>query len=120
MSHFAKIENNKVVNVIVAEQEHIDTLDGEWVQTSYNTIQGKHKQGGIPLRGNYAGIGFDYDRVNDIFLPPKPYESFTVDVKTASWKAPTDMPLDGQLFLWNETTLSWDISENRDGGLKLK
>ena len=118
MSHFAKIENNKVVNVIVAEQEHIDTLDGEWIQTSYNTIQGKHKQGGKPLRGNYAGIGYDYDRVNDIFLPPKPYPSFILDVETATWIAPIDKPLDGQLFKWNEELLQWDIAIKRNGRIE--
>ncbi len=71
MSHFAKIEDGIVVDVIVAEQEHIDTLSGQWVQTSYNTKNGKHREGGVPMRENYAGIGMVYDSVNDRFMPPE-------------------------------------------------
>lgn len=118
MTYFAKIENNKVVTVIVAEQDYIDTLDGEWVQTSYNTLKGKHVEGGTPLRGNYAGIGYEYNREYDIFLPPKPYTSFVINPITATWKAPIDKPLDGQLFKWNEELQQWDIAVKRRGRLE--
>jgi len=70
MSHFAKIEDGIVTDVIVSEQDHIDTLTGQWVQTSYNTKNGIHKLGGVPMRKNYAIIGFVYDSVNDCFIPP--------------------------------------------------
>jgi hypothetical protein len=60
MAHFAKVENGKVIQVIVAEQDFIDTQDGQWVQTSYNTHGNKHPNN-KPLRGNYAGIGYTYD-----------------------------------------------------------
>jgi hypothetical protein len=71
MSHFAKIEDGIVTEVIVSEQDHIDTLIGQWVQTSYNTQDGIHKLGGVPMRKNYASIGFVYDSINDCFDPPK-------------------------------------------------
>jgi hypothetical protein len=74
MSHFAQIQNNIVVQVIVAEQDVIDSgLFGDpasWIQTSYNTHNGVHVLGGTPLRKNFAGIGYIYDPVADEFNPP--------------------------------------------------
>ena len=71
MAHFAKVKNGVVTKVIVAEQEFVDTYqDGEpgvWIQTSYNTHGGVHSLGGTPLRKNYAGVGFIYDRHKDAF-----------------------------------------------------
>ena len=102
MAHFAKIENNKVTNVIVAEQDFIDTLDGEWVQTSYNTYGGEHKLGGTPLRKNFAGIGFTYDRGKDIFIPMQPFNSWTLNETTYLWDSPIEHPNDGKFYRWNE------------------
>ena len=93
MSHYAKIENNLVVEVIVAEQDFINTLSGEWVQTSYNTQGGVHRLGGTPLRKNYAGIGYTYDRIRDAFIPPKPDEEHTFDEFTCLWIAPYVEPV---------------------------
>lgn len=106
MSHFAKIENGLVTQVIVAEQDYIDTLEGEWVQTSYNTYGNKHPEN-RPLRGNYAGAGFTYDKVNDVFYAPKPYSSWVLDQATWLWKAPVDKPNDGKQYGWDEPTTSW-------------
>jgi hypothetical protein len=107
MSHFAKIENKIVTQVIVADEDFISSCDGEWIQTSYNTYGGKHKLGGTPLRKNYAGIGYSYSPELDAFIPPKPYESWTLNNDTCLWSAPTPMPTDGKLYKWNEPTLSW-------------
>jgi hypothetical protein len=89
MSHFAKVVNGKVVQVIVAEQEFfntfIDTSPGQWIQTSYNTYGNQHTQGGTPLRGNFAGIGFTYDYENDVFYAPKPYDTATLNTDTWTW-----------------------------------
>lgn len=84
MSHFAKIENDIVVQVIVAEQDFIDTQPGEWVQTSYNTHGNQHPNG-TPLRKNFAGIGFTYDRVLDAFIPPCPGPGYVLDQNTGIW-----------------------------------
>ena len=82
MGHFAKVVDGKVTQVIVAEPDFFDTFvdssPGTWLQTSYNTIGGKHTQGGTPLRGNYAGIGFIYDQANNVFYPPPPLAKFGV------------------------------------------
>ena len=124
MAHFAKIENNIVTNVIVAEQEFIDTQDGTWVQTSYNTIGNIHygsdgePDGGVALRGNYAAIGYTYDATNDVFYQSKPYESWTLNTTTGLWEAPVDKPdtdcthSDGTTikdsYAWNEDNREWD------------
>ena len=107
MSHFAKIENGIVTQVIVAEQDFIDTLEGQWIQTSYNTFGNQHKLGGTPLRGNFAGIGFTYDQQNDVFYTPQPYSSWALNQTTWLWEAPTPMPKDGKQYLWDEATTSW-------------
>lgn len=111
MAHFAKVVDGKVSQVIVAEPEFfetfVDTSPGEWIQTSYNTHGGVHTTGGTPLRKNYAGIGFTYDRTRDAFIPPQPYASWVLDEETALWNAPVAYPEDGKIYTWNEATTSW-------------
>ena len=111
MAHFAKVVDGVVTQVIVAEPEFfqtfVDSSPGEWIQTSYNTHGGEHKLGGTPLRKNYAGIGFTYDRVKDAFIPPKPFASWTLNEDTCLWGAPVAMPDDGKLYQWDEATTNW-------------
>ena len=110
MSHFARVVNGQVIDVVVAEQDFINTgLLGpisEWIQTSYNTQANQHPEG-RPLRGNYAGIGFIYDSINDVFYAPQPYASWTLDTTTWTWSAPVAQPADGKEYTWDEDTLSW-------------
>ena len=112
MSHYAKIENALVTQVIVAEAEFFDTFidlsPGEWLQTSYNTYAGEHTLGGTPLRKNYASIGFTYDATRDAFYGPQPYESWTLNNTTCLWEAPVAWPDDDKVYNWNETTQAWD------------
>lgn len=111
MAHFAKVNNGVVEQVIVAEPEFfetfIDTSPGQWIQTSYNTYGGQHKLGGIPLRKNFAGIGYTYDAVRDAFIPPKPFASWILNEDTCLWEAPVVMPQDGKVYIWNEAQLTW-------------
>ena len=111
MSHFAKVNNGMVEQVIVAEPEFfqtfVDTSPGEWIQTSYNTHGGVHTLGGTPLRKNYAGIGYTYDRERDAFISPKPYASWVLNDDTCLWDAPVAMPDDGKQYQWDEATTSW-------------
>lgn len=110
MGHFAKVLDGKVVQVIVAEPDFfdtfVDTSAGTWLQTSYNTIANKHTQGGTPLRGNYAGIGYTYDATNDVFYAPQPFASWTLN-SDWTWEAPVAMPDDGKAYNWDEATTSW-------------
>jgi hypothetical protein len=115
MAHYAKVNNNIVQQVIVAEAEFLetflDTSPGEWIQTSYNTYCNQHTLGGTPLRGNYASIGYTYDRTNDVFYAPQPYPSWVLDESTWTWNPPVAYPTDGSPYTWNESTLSWDSVE---------
>lgn len=109
MSHFAKVENGIVIDVIVIEQAALDTgAWGDpalWIQTSYNTNAGVHALGGTPLRKNYAGIGYSYDTERDAFIAPKPFNSWVLNETTCAWEAPIARP-DG-LYIWNDETVSW-------------
>ena len=122
MSHFAKIEDNIVTTVIVAEQDFIDTLEGTWIQTSYNTSSGVHygqdgnPDGGVALRKNYAGIGMIYDSVKDAFYTSKPYASWTLDNTTCQWEAPIVYPDDDKLYKWDEDLYQ---SDNTKGWVEL-
>jgi hypothetical protein len=104
--------------VIVAEPDFFDTFvdssPGQWIQTSYNTRGNVHyapnsnePSGGEALRGNYAGIGYTYDAVNDVFYPPKPYASWILSETTWLWEAPVPYPDDGKIYIWDEETTNW-------------
>ena len=114
MSHFAKVENGIVTQVIVAEEDFIATgaVGHGWIQTSYNTHGNQHPQG-RPLRGNYAGIGYTYDDVNDVFIAPQPYGNWVLDTATWLWNPPIAMPVDEYFYTWNQETTAWDKGELR-------
>jgi hypothetical protein len=111
MAHFAKVENGVVTQVIVIDQETLNLGHWgdpkSWIQTSYNTQGGKHLQGGLPLRKNYAGVGFTYDAGRDAFIPPKPFASWTLNEETCLWDCPVAIPTDGKSYQWDEATHSW-------------
>ena len=120
MAHFARVKDGIVTNVIVAEQEFIDsyqdTEPGIWVQTSYNTKGGVHyvtdsttpsSDQSKALRKNYAGKGYIYDRGRDAFYAPQPYPSWTLNDTTCIWEAPVAHPSDGKLYDWDESSKSW-------------
>ena len=107
MAHFAKInKTNIVTDVIVAEQDFINSGKvGDsflWIQTSYNGS----------FRKNYAGIGFQYDKTRDAFIPIKPFNSWILNETTCRWEAPVAYPDDENIYNWNETTINWDSVED--------
>lgn len=116
MAHFAEInESNIVLRVLVTNDEFpnsgydwlIANLGGNWVQTSYNTLGGQNKTGGIALRKNFASIGYFYDPELDAFYSPSPYPSWLLDNETCQWDPPKPYPKDKKDYIWNEPTLSW-------------
>ena len=125
MAHFAKVTSeNKVVKVIVAEEDFfntfIDDSPGNWLQTSYNTFGGIHydpetnepsEDQTKALRYNYAGLGFNYNPTDDAFYAPQPYDSWTLNTDTYLWEPPTPCPDDGQDYGWNEETQEWQAFE---------
>ena len=149
MAHFAKIGmNGKVIAVLTLDNK--DMLNGDgvedesvgqqylethnnwpaqmWIQTSYNTYNNEHKLGGTPLRGNYAGIGHEWDEDNNIFWPKKPYASWVKNTTDARWQSPIG---DAPAFTaeqtsqneagthrweydWNESGQSWDLKNSME------
>ena len=110
MSYFAKVNDDNIVEqVIIAESaEWCETnIGGTWLQTSYNTSGGVHHAGGIPLRKNYAGVGYTYDAERDAFIAPNPYPSWTLNEDTCLWECPIPKPIDGKIYEWDEATLAW-------------
>lgn len=127
MAHYAFIdENNIVTEVIVGKDENNDGVDWEEYygnvrnqtckRTSYNTIGNQHNNGGTAFRGNFAGIGFKYDSVNDVFIPPKPYDSWTLNSNTWMWEAPIDYPTDDNIYIWDESVYQSDTSNPKTLG----
>tara|TARA_Y100000310_G_scaffold103849_1_gene102194 strand:- start:656 stop:1015 length:360 start_codon:yes stop_codon:yes gene_type:complete len=116
MPHFAKLDENNIVITVLAGSDSDDGKEGEvsartgetYKQTNYNTLHGEHLLGETPYRKNYAGIGYSYDESRDAFIPPKPYNSWTLTEATCQWEAPTAYPDDGKMYNWNEDTTSWD------------
>jgi len=134
MAHFAKLGiGNKVIAVHVVNNEVITDDNGQeqeqlgvdflnkihntnavWKQTSYNSRRGIHKLGGTPFRKNYAGIGFKYDEKRDAFIPPQPFNSWTLDEDTCTWNSPIPHPNDGKFYVWNETAYNEDNTQGWD------
>ena len=159
MAHFAKIGmNGKVIAVLTCGNGDMLNADGVedesvgqqyleqhnnwpaqmWIQTSYNTIANTHRLGGTPLRGNYAGIGYEWDEENNIFWPKKPFPSWVKNTTTAAWDSPIgDAPAltaeqESQNtaathfwnyvwneagthywhYSWNESAQSWDLTDS--------
>ena len=132
MAHYAKVKNDIVTQVIVAEAEFfetfVDTEPGKWVQTSYNTRGGVHYEPNSDtpssdqskaLRKNYAGIGFVYDSDKDAFYEPQPYPSWTLNDTTCIWESPIAKPDDTSAYYWDESvyqadnTKGWVLVESK-------
>ena len=120
MAHYAFLNmQNIVTEVIVGKDETDGPTNWEMhygnfreqvcKRTSYNTRGGVHTNGGTPFRKNYAGIGYTYDESRDAFIPPKPFDSWTLNEDSYLWEAPVTYPDDGQQYSWNEETTSWDL-----------
>jgi hypothetical protein len=121
MAHYAFLDSNNIVtHVIVGKDENEGGIDWEEFyanevgqvckRTSFNTVGGRHLNGGTPFRKNYAGIGYFYDVQRDAFIPPKSYPSWVLDETRGLWVAPVTrpVPIDDLSVMWNEETLSWD------------
>jgi len=148
MAHFAKLgANGKVIQVLTLDNKDMLNADGVedetvgqqylethnnwpaqmWIQTSYNTYNNQHTNGGTPLRGNYAGIGYEWDEDNQIFWPKRPFTSWVKDISIADWKSPIgDAPAlteeqtsqneagtHSWKYNWNEAGQSWDLTDDQ-------
>ena len=112
MAHWAELDDtNKVLRVLVGDNNDpagdegyqwlIDNLGGTWVKTSYNSN----------IRYNFAGIGYTYDPIDDAFIAPQPYPSWTLDSKK-QWQSPVPHPQDGKTYYWNEELGEWHEADS--------
>lgn len=116
MAHYAFLDNNNVVTHVIAGCDEDGVHDWEVFysqavgqrckRTSFNTRNNRHAGGGVPFRGNYAGVGYRYDDSRDAFIPPQPFPSWTFDDAICDWVAPAPRPEDGTWF-WNEDDQHW-------------
>ena len=148
MAHFAKLgANSIVITVLTLDNKDMLNADGVedelvgqqylelhnnwpaqmWIQTSYNTVSNTHRLGGTPFRGNYAGIGYEWDEDNQIFWPKKPHASWVKNTTDARWQSPIgDAPAltaeqeaqneadtHAWVYIWNEANQSWDLTDTR-------
>ena len=122
MAHYAFLDSNNIVTEVIPgknegedgidnwEQQYSDVRGQVCKRTSYNTKGNVHNNGGIPYRGNYAGIGYTYQADIDAFVPPQPFPSWILD-SNVTWQAPTSMPTDG-MYSWDEATTAWVLNES--------
>jgi hypothetical protein len=120
MAHYAFLDDDNLVTEVIVGRDEDDLAEGvtSWedyygafrgqrcFRTSYNTQAGAHAFGDTPLRKNYAGIGYTYDKERDAFIPPQPFESWVLNEDTCLWEAPVPYPADG-MYTWDEETGAW-------------
>lgn len=120
MAHYAFLNMQNIVTEVIVGKDETDGPTNWEIhygnireqvckRTSYNTRGGAHINDGTPFRKNYAGIGYTYDYARDAFIPPKPFNSWTLNSNTCLWEAPIAYPDDGQQYVWNEETQQWDL-----------
>ena len=122
MAHYAFINDENIVVEVITGRDEDEVVAGitDWeayyetkreglrcLRTSYNTRAGEHTGGGTPFRGNYAGKGYLYREDLDAFIPPQPYDSWTLSTTKFIWEAPVAYPEDGGMYTWDEATTSW-------------
>lgn len=115
MAHFAKLDSNNVVIFVTTGRQEDDGKEAEltartgdvYKQTSYNTHGGVHISGGVPMRKNYAGLGYTYDSQRDAFIPPQPFASWGLNEDTCLWEAPVPYPTGDEPYSWSEDTQQW-------------
>lgn len=126
MANYAFLDENNIVTEVISGTDETELLDGIepeiWYgdfrkqackRTSYNTRSNIHLEGKEPFRGNYASIGYLYDEINDVFIPPQPFVSWTLNQETWQWDAPVTYPESGNIYSWDEESLNW-IEVNND------
>jgi hypothetical protein len=126
MAHYAFIDENNIVTNVITGREEDEIVDGisDWetyyseivgqkcLRTSWNTLEGEHRAGGTPFRGNFAGVGMIYHEDIDAFVDPKPFSSWVLNEEKARWEAPVPIPEENARYSWNEDFGIWEKPSN--------
>ena len=108
MAHYAFLDNNNVVTEVITGINETETIEGLDTETWYGNFRGqvcKRTSYNNNIRKNYAGIGYTYDAINDVFIAPQPYPSWSLD-ENFDWQAPTPMPTESDWY-WSEENGEW-------------
>jgi hypothetical protein len=111
MAHYAFLDENNIVTEVIVGAHEDESLDGKTPEEWYGDFRGQRclrtsYNGNI--RKNYAGIGFTYDEELDAFIPPKPFNSWSLNEETCLWEAPVPYPEGEVMYFWNEETGDWE------------
>lgn len=115
MGYYAEVINGVVTRVLVVTKKYLTTNAlGDpinWIETDRYTKGGVHTNGGTPLRKNFPGVGFTYDKEKDAFIPPPPFASWLLNEETCLWDPPVPYPQDGNSYIWDESQINWKMIE---------
>jgi hypothetical protein len=109
MAHYAFLDENNVVTEVITGIDETELIEGLDTETWYGNFRGqvcKRTSYNNRIRKQYAGIGYKYDAIADVFIALQPYPSWSLD-NNFDWQPPTPMPVDGTRWDWNETSLQW-------------
>lgn len=114
MAHYAFLDENNIVTEVIPGKDEFELIEGLDPETWYGNYRNqvcKRTSYNNNYRKNYAGIGYSYDENRDAFIPPKPFDSWTLNENTCQWDSPKPRPnyIEGTMYGWNETTLDWEI-----------
>jgi hypothetical protein len=112
MAHYAFINENNIVTEVIPGKDENELLDGLSPEIWYGNFRGQkciRTSYNGNIRKNYAGVGYYYNEELDAFIPPKPFESWTLNEDTCQWNYPIEYPSDGGSYLWNEEILNWEL-----------
>ena len=108
MAHYAFLNENNIVTEVITGIDENELIEGLDPETWYGNFRGqvcKRTSYNNNIRKQYAGIGYSYNSIADVFIQPQPYLSWTLD-ENFNWQPPTPRPI-GFDWNWNENTLSW-------------
>jgi hypothetical protein len=114
MAHYAFLDENNIVTEVIVGIDETELIEGLDPETWYGNFRGqtcKRTSYNNKIRKRYAGIGFFYDEVRDVFIQPKPYESWILNEDSCDWEAPMPYPIieegSDESYVWDENTTSW-------------
>ena len=114
MAHYAFLGENNIVTEVITGIDETELIEGLDTETWYGNFRGqvcKRTSYNNNYRKNYAGVGYTYDEDRDAFISPKPFDSWLLDEETCVWQPPVAYPTDGEIYTWNEQTVTWDLLE---------
>ena len=115
MAHYAFLDENNIVTEVITGRNEDEVVDGvsDW-ETYYGEFRGQRcvrTSYNSNIRKQYAGVGYSYDELADVFICPNPFPSWTLNSEH-NWEAPTPRPEDGNMYIWDEENLAWEMVPN--------